>query len=399
MRGTTLLVLALGALAGICTVAGLVLLAASWSTPVADAWGFRGFTSIFAVAYTSVGGILAARRPANRVSWMLFAVGVAAAVQFAAEGYAIYGVIDRAVPLPGAVFAGWVESWIWLAGVGLVPTYILLLFPNGSLVSPRWRMVEGLAGVTIGFGVLALMFSGGPLNNARFIENPYPLLGGIGVLDRPLFVAAFFALGFLAPASAFSLVVRYRRSAGVERQQLKWLAVAGVLIAITIAHNVVTQLVAPDAKLAQVELIAAFGLFPVAMGVAMLRYRLYDIDILINRAIVYGATTAAVGLAFFAGIVVFQGILRPLTSGSEIAVAVSTLASVALAQPVRARIQGVVDRRFYRSRYDAVRALDTFTGRLRDEVDLDAVRTDLLDAVRETVQPAHASVWLRERGT
>ena len=136
---------------------------------------------------------------------------------------------------------------------------------------------------------------------------------------------------------------------------------------------------------------------PIAIGIAILRYRLYDIDVLINRALVYGATTAMIGVAFFAGIVVLQAILRPLTGGSEVAVAASTLLSFALFQPLRHRIQGVVDRRFFRSRYDAVRILDAFSSRLRDEVDLDAVRADLVDAAHRTVQPVHANVWLRER--
>jgi hypothetical protein len=141
--------------------------------------------------------------------------------------------------------------------------------------------------------------------------------------------------------------------------------------------------------------IVAFMTIPVAIGIAILRYRLYDIDVLINRALVYGATSAGIAIAFFAGIIVLQAVLRPLTGGSEVAVAISTLASVALFQPLRSRMQGAVDRRFYRSRYDAARTLDVFSVRLRDEVDLDAVRSDLVRAVHETVQPAHASVWLR----
>jgi hypothetical protein len=141
--------------------------------------------------------------------------------------------------------------------------------------------------------------------------------------------------------------------------------------------------------------IAAFMTMPVAIGIAILRYRLYDIDVLINRALVYGTTSAGIAIAFFAGIVVLQALLRPVTSGSEVAVAISTLASVVLFQPLRSRVQSAVDRRFYRSRYDAARTLDAFSVRLRDEVDLDAVRADLVRAVHETVQPAHASVWLR----
>lgn len=376
-----------------CAGVGLVLLALSWSAPVPDHWGFRGFTILFVVTFGRIGALLASRRPENLLGWVLLAAGAAAAVQLLTEEYAIYGVIDRAAPLPGAVAAGWMNSWIWFVGVTLIVTYSLLLFPSGSLVSPRWRVVGWLVAANMIMGVTGLAFARGPLNNAPHIDNPFPLLGEFG---RSLFSAGYYGLVLLALASAGSLVVRYRRATGVGRQQLKWLALEAVLIAIAIFITGLSQAFAPDFKPAQVLFIVVLSLMPVAIGLAVLRYRLYDIDILINRTIVYAATTAAIGVAFFAGIVVLQAVLRPLTNGSEIAVAVSTLVSVGLAQPLRARMQGVVDRRFYRSRYDAARTLDAFSDRLRDEVDLDAVRADLLRAVRDTVQPTHAGVWLRE---
>ena len=385
------LIVALGSL---CTLVGLALLALSWSVPTPDSWGFRGFTVLFATGFGGVGAILVYRRPRNKVGWILLTSGTLAAIQTFAEAYAIFGVVDRTTPLPGAIFAGWVQSWIWLVGVTLIVTFTLLLFPNGSLVSPRWRIVGWLAALTAATGVAGLAFASGPLNNAPFVDNPYPLLGEFG---HSLFYGGFLGLVLLAMGASASFVVRYRRSAGAERQQLKWLVLEAVLIAIATVITGLAQAFAPDYKPAQVLYIAVLSLMPVAIGVAVLRYRLYDIDVLINRALVYGATTAGIAVAFFVGIVVFQTILRPITSGSEIAVAVSTLASVALAQPLRARMQGVVDRRFYRSRYDAARTLDAFSDQLRDEVDLDAVRADLVDAVRDTVQPAHASVWLRER--
>jgi len=192
-------------------------------------------------------------------------------------------------------------------------------------------------------------------------------------------------------ASGAELVVRFRRAHGVERQQLKWVASSGMFCAL--AFGVMVASGTPKAS--QVLMVAAFTSMPIAIGIAITRYRLYDIDVLINRALVYGSTTASIALAFFAGIVVLQALLRPLTSGSEVAVAVSTLISVALFQPLRQRVQDAVDGRFYRSRYDAARTLDTFSIRLRDQVALDAVRGDLLEAVRETVQPAHAALWLR----
>ena len=375
-----------------CTLTGIVLLWLSRSAPVPDSWGFRGFTVLFATAYGGVGAVLGSRRPRNSVGWVLLASGMASAFQVLVEEYAIYGVVGRAVALPGAVLAGWIESWIWLIGVVLIVTYALLLFPNGSLVSPRWRVVGWLAAADAVVGVAGLAFAAGPLNNAPFADNPFPLLGDLG---RSLFFGSFLGVVLLAVASAGSLVVRYRRAVGAERQQLKWLAFEAVLIAIAVCMTGFAQAFAPDFKPVQVLFIVVLALMPVAIGIAVLRYRLYDIDVLINRALVYGATTAAIGLAFFAGIVVLQAVLRPVTGGSELAVAASTLLCFALFQPIRRRVQAAVDRRFYRSRYDASRTLDLFASRLASEVDLDAVRAELVSAARDTVQPVHASLWLR----
>jgi len=376
-----------------CTLGGLVLLALSWNAPVPDSWGFRGFTVLFSTSFGAAGALLVSRRPQNRLGYVLLAAGMASAIQVLVEEYAIYGIVGRSTPLAGAVIAGWLESWMWLAGISLIVIYSLALFPNGRFVTPRWRIIGWLAAADVLVGMTGLAFAQGPLNNAPFADNPFPLLGAYG---RPLFYPSFLGLVVLAAASSSSLVVRYRRSVGIERQQLKWLALEAVFIAIAVFITAVAQVFAPDFKPAQVLLIGVLSLMPIAILLAVLRYRLYDIDVLINRALVYGATTAAIGAAFFAGIVLLQAALRPLTSGSEIAVAISTLASVALFQPALRGIRRAVDRRFYRSRYDAVRTLDSFSVILRDEVDLDAVQADLLDAVRATVQPTHASVWLRE---
>jgi hypothetical protein len=202
----------------------------------------------------------------------------------------------------------------------------------------------------------------------------------------------FSSLVLLIVGSASSVVVRFLRSTGDARQQLKWFAFATVVVALSFPFT----FLGAGPWFGVVLNVMSYGV-PVAIGIAVLRYRLYDIDVVIERTLVYGTTTAAIGAAFFGGIVVLQTILRPLTSGSELAVAISTLVSVALFQPLRGRVQDAVDRRFYRSRYDAARTLDDFSVRLRDQVALDSVRADLLDAVRDTVQPTHASVWLRER--
>ena len=385
------LIVAFGVL---CTSLGLVFLALSWTAPAPDSWGFRGFTVLFAIGFGGAGAQLAFRRPRNLVGWVMLTSGTLSAVQILVEEYAIFGIVGRTTPLPGAIYAGWLESWIWLVGVILITTFTLLIFPDGALVSPRWRIVAWLSALDGVIGVTGLAFAAGPMNNAPFADNPVALLSFD--VARDLFFLSFFGLAILVTASAASLIVRFRRAQGVERQQLKWLAYEAGLIAIAVLITAVTQVVAPDWKPSQVLFILVLALMPFTIAVAVLRYRLYDIDVLINRTIVYGLTSAAIGITFFAGIVVLQSALRPLTGGSELAVAGSTLLCFGLFQPVRRSVQATVDRRFYRSRYDAGRALDTFTSRLAGEVDLDTVGAELADAVRATVQPSHVSVWVRK---
>lgn len=375
-----------------CASLGLVFLALSWTAPAPDSWGFRGFTVLFAIGFGAAGAQLAFRRPRNRVGWVMLTSGTLSAVQLLVEEYAIFGIVGRSTPLPGAIYAGWIESWIWLVGAILIVTFTLLIFPNGAFVSPRWRIVAWLSALDGAIGVAGLAFGAGPLNNAPFVDNPFPLLGGAG---RVLFFLSFFGLAILATASAASLIVRFRRAMGVERQQLKWLAFEAGLIAIAVLVTALAQAVAPNYKPAQVLFILAIALMPFTIAIAVLRYRLYDIDVLINRTIVYGLTSAAIGITFFAGIVILQSTLRPLTGGSELAVALSTLLCFGLFQPIRRRVQATVDLRFYRSRYDAARTLDSFASRLASEVDLDAVGAELAAAVGTTLRPTHVSLWLR----
>jgi hypothetical protein len=286
-------------------------------------------------------------------------------------------------------------SWLWLPTTGLIPTFLFLVFPDGRLPSPRWRPVAFYAAFALGSFVATVALLPGPLSGTPSVRNPVsPFPGAIG-LDQVLL--PLFALFFVAVVlSIAALVLRFRRSRGVERLQMKWIAYASGLYAVAVFLDS-TVLYKPFAKPFEIIDVLMINAIPLAAGVAIFRYRLYDIDLLINRTLVYGLTTAAIGAAFLGGIVVLQTVLRPLTGGSELAVAASTLACFALFQPLRIRMQRFVDRRFSRSRYDAVRTLEAFGDRLRDEVDLDAVCTDLVDAVRNTVQPAHASVWLRAR--
>lgn len=373
-----------------CTVAALVILASSHDLPVPDSWGFRGFATIFAFTFTWAGANLTWRRPKHAVGWVLLQVGVVSATQAFLAEYSIAGTLGRPTPLPGAVFAAWIVSWLWLTELTLVGGFLLSLFPDGHFLSWRWRIVAWFGAMSAVVGALALAFRAGPLMNATFADNPFPLYDDA---DQKWFYAAMGGVGLASLGGAASLFVRYRRSRGVERQQLKWLAFEAIILAVAVLVGSFDQ----TDKWASVFLIAAIALVPVMVGVAVLRYHLYDVDVVINRAIVYGLTTAAIGTTFFAGIVVLQALLRPLTGGSEVAVAASTLLCFALFQPVRRRVGSTVDRRFYRARYDAARTLDRFATELTGEVDLGAVRASLLAVVGETLQPSQASVWLRPK--
>ena len=380
--------IALAALSIALCAAGLASLVLSWDAPVGEgSWGFRGLGLINGIGFTTVGAIVSLRRPSNRIGWLLLASGVMWSITGAEVEYAVYAVVGRPTPLPGGVLAAWLGSWEWTAIVGVYPV-LLVLFPDGRISTPARRAVVAFAAAATVLLAFEFAFRPGRLQLAAFIDNPITLVPQ-AVID----VVNVAALAFTVPlalTAAGVLIGRFRRSVGIERQQLKWLALAALpLVVLGPLSSVV------PGKPIQILSALAQVCVPIAIGLAVLRYRLYDIDVLINRTIVYGATTAGIAAAFFAGVIVLQALLRPLTGGSEVAVAISTLASVALFQPLRRRVQRTVDRRFYRSRYDAARTLDDFSVRLRDQVALEAVRADLLDAVRGTVQPSHASLWLR----
>jgi hypothetical protein len=347
---------------------------------------------LFYLPLPTVGALLTVRRPENPIGPMLLVAGLSAFLWFGSAAYAVFAV--ERPDLPGRVIAGWIATWVFEPYFLALLVFVPLLFPDGRFLSRRWRAIGWLAAVVGACQLAAQAF----VRPVLMTNDPNPLAVAelapiysllIGILGAPL------ALAFLAISCA-AVVIRFRRSRGIERQQVKWFlyAVSVALLTILIVFALLAMGALPD-NIAAPATYLAFALPPLAVGIAVLRYRLYDIDLVINRTVVYGISSATIAVAFFAGIVVLQAILRPLTSGSEVAVAVSTLVSFALFQPLRARVQAGVDRRFYRSRYDAARTLEDFSVHLRDEVDLDSVRADLLDAVQRTVQPAHASVWLR----
>jgi hypothetical protein len=340
-------------------------------------------------SFLVVGCVLVARRPDNRIGWIFTAVGLLTTAAILVEEYVIYAYVTHPRPLPGRLVAAWIYHWIWLPIGILTVVFPLLLFPTGRSLSSRWRPVTWLAGAaTVAWTVAGALNPALAVSDERTVANP---IGVAGANPNAGLVGAILngLLLFLLAAAIVSLIMRFRRSRGVERQQLKWFAYAGALVVLAmLSTNVVPGL----GNLPWVMVVA----LPVAVGIAILRYRLYDIDRLINRTLVYGLLTALLAGVYAGAVLVlgqlFGGVGRDPPSW---AVAGATLAVAALFQPARRRIQAVVDRRFNRRKYDAAKTVEAFSARLRDEVDLDTLSAELLAVVDETVQPAKASLWLR----
>jgi hypothetical protein len=342
------------------------------------------------LADSIVGLVIIRRLPGHPIAWILLASGLNWGLRQALFGYAAQGLATPHGGVAPAIAA--LVYWADTPTDLVVITWFCVLFPDGRLVSAGWGSLRWTALFSALYLFVATLLKPGPLHGFEWIDNPIgseALGGALNALSLP--PSALLLLSFFG--GAISLLARLGRSAGTERQQIKWVAWAGCLYVISFGIFLFTPESFSAVAFGGVAL-ATVGA-AVAIYFAILRRRLYDIDLLINRTVVYGATSAAIALTFFSGIVALQPILRPFTSGSELATAASTLVSFALFQPVRRRLQSAVDRRFDRSRYDAARTLDAFTVRLRDEVDLDAVRADLISVIYKTVRPAHASVWLR----
>jgi hypothetical protein len=348
-----------------------------------------------ALVYGTTGAVVALRRPANPIGWIFCGMGVCLALVSAAYGYADYGLYGGG-NVPAAVYAGWLTSWLFILPVFVAPCFVLFLFPDGRPPSPRWRTVLWFFVALAGGAVLWSALEPGELVSYPGHENPLGLSGSVVEGLNAVGEAVLAPLGFVLALAA--MVVRFRHSHGVERQQLKWVAYAAVVMAICFALSFLAGTALPTWASDALFLLgfAAFGGIGVAAGVAILRYRLYDIDVVINRTLVYGSVTALLAGAYLGLVLLFQLAFRPVTEGNGLAVALSTLAVAALFRPARTRVQALVDRRFYRRKYDAQRTLEGFASRLRDEVDLDALRAELTGVVGETMQPAHVSLWLRE---
>ena len=343
--------------------------------------------------FAVVGALLVARRPANIVGWILSAVGIMVGIFPAGETYAAYVMTTRGQPDALAVAGAWVNAWYWFLLLALAFVYLPLYFPDGRLPSRRWLPVAVLVGIVAAlaviFGALTDTLRGQEVGYR--IDNPIGIEGLAPVEELPVFGTlgiGILVLGTIGAAA--SVVVRFRRSRGIERQQLKWFLYAVAPIPyFPIADY--GPLILDALAFAWILL----GL-PAAIGIAVLRYRLYDVDLIINRTLVYGALTITLASIYLGGVVLLQSLLRAITGQeSELAVVASTLVIAALFNPLRRRVQAFIDRRFYRRKYDAAKTLAAFSAKLRDETDLDALSDELVSVVRETVQPEHVSMWLR----
>jgi len=364
-------------------------------TPVYEPWLDN---TLSALSYAPVGALVASRRPANPVGWLVCMYGFVIALSFFCAEYAIYALLAEPGSLPAAGALVWITSWVLPIILGLT-VLTLLLFPTGKLPSRGWRWLLWLSVAWMLLAVATGAFSSGALMGTLGpIQNPV----GIEGLTDTYAALVLFASPPLQIAAAVSLFLRLRRAGGVERQQIKWFAYAGAATVggATLAYVVPSVVDTPTwfewaGYVLNVVFVPAV---PVSVGIAILRYRLYDIDVIINRTLVYGSLTVMLLLVYFGGVATTQALFRAVTGQErlpQLAVVVSTLAIAALFDPLRRRIQSFIDRRFYRRKYDAAKTLDAFSARLRDETDLDSLNAELITVVKETMQPEHVSLWLR----
>jgi hypothetical protein len=356
----------------------------------------RPVSFVLDIVFAAVGAVIASRQPRNAIGWIFCGVAVLGGVSALANAYAGYWLGGAGGSRRLGETAAWVEDNGWALGVLPAVTFLLLLFPDGRLLSRRWRPIAwcaaaGIAGVFVGNSLHS-----GNLEDFPKVANPY------GV-DSPA-IDALTGMGYLVllvglVGSVTSLILRFRRTGREQREQIKWLMWAGALAVAILVVGVAGYDLWGAGVANTAILLGVLGL-PVATGMAILRHRLYDIDVVINRTLVYGALTATLALAYLGSVLLLQLLLRPLTHQSNLAIAASTLAVAALFRPARTRIQAVVDRRFYRRKYDAALTLEAFSARLRDEIDLSSLSSELRAVVTETMQPAHVSLWLPgARGT
>jgi hypothetical protein len=393
-RVATRLAWSLCALTLVLTAISVILLGLNYSHTSTQLYGYWSESTVIPIGFSIIGAIIASRLPANPLGWLFCAAASVSAVAHLSGEYAIYALIAQPDTLPAGKALAWLTSWVWILFIGCI-ALSLLLFPDGRLPGRRWAWLAWLTVLLTSVGAVWQAFSPGVIDSLGTIRNP---LGyeGLPRANEPVQTMVF-ALLFVVVAP--SLTVRMRRARRIERQQIKWPAYTAVMAATgsVLTYNIAEPIGAPWLEwISFVIVMVALVCFPTSVGIAIVRYRLYDIDLIINRTLVYGSLTTTLVALYFGVIVVLQGIFVALTGQqSTLAVVASTLLIAALFTPMRRRIQGFIDRRFYRSKYDAAKTLEAFSARLRNETDLDALSDDLVGVVRETMQPTHVSLWLQ----
>jgi hypothetical protein len=358
-----------------------------------SAWDALSFVATVA-AFSIVGGLIALRRPGNLIGWLLAVIGLLFAIVLACSTVAKWGLETGDLPKPVAEWIS-VGTSVWVIALGLIGTQLPLRLPDGRLPSPRWRWFSRISIALIAVTLVGMATQRGLVEGVPGSANPLGAAWAEPLAAAIFLVTVCFVIGIAA------LFSRYRHAGVLDRVQLRWVALGGgVFVAVYLVTLPLPGILGASEHSLTADLITtfsqtAFAALPIAIGYAILRHRLYDIDVVVNRTLVYGALTATLAVTYLGSVLLLQLLLGGITGDSGLAVAGSTLAVAALFRPARAHIQAAVDRRFFRRKYDAQRTLEAFSSRLRDEVDLRALSSELGAVVRETLQPAHLSLWLR----
>ena len=376
---------------------GLVLFL-NLSHPDVSVYAYWIHSTVIAVTFSTVGAIIASHRPEHLVGWLFCTTGFLVAVDHFCAEYAIYALVAQPDGFPAGEAAAWIHSWIWIVSGGL-GVFLVLLFPDGRLASIRWRYVAWLNVFVIFFGSIAVAFSPGPIDGIDAIHNPFGI-DSLGITIGQTIVDVVEGLQIVvALTAAVSPFVRLRHAGFEERQKIKWFAYAATILIIGALLTSPVPAVWEAWWLSLVGFvlyIAGIVGLPIAVAIAILRHHLYDIDLIINRTLVYSSLTATLIGIYFGVVVLLQQLFVALAGErSTFAVVASTIVIAALFNPLRRRIQSFIDRRFYRGKYNAAQTLEAFSAKLRNETDLDAVSEDLVNVVRETMQPSRVSLWLR----
>lgn len=395
--GTTAAAGALWAMSVVAVIAGVATIRNGGPTTLPQAF----VQATGALSSTTMGLALVARLRRNPIGWLLLVSGLANAIGLGATDVADFGLVAHPGAVPGAIWLAWVSNWTWTFVIIPLGWFVPLIFPTGHLPSRRWAIVVaiGVAALVAGTMSAALTpFTGGQFPNS--VQNPLLVTGSagniIGVIGTGVTGAGLATLPFVA----VSIILRFRHSSGIERQQYKWftyvvLVIAPALIVGLILSGTYTGTLAVISNTAWTIALIGIGFLPVAIGIAVLRYRLYEIDRLISRTVAYALVGFTLAAVFAGAVLVLGAVLAPVTRSNELAVAGSTLLIAALFQPLRTRLQRIVDRRFNRARYDAERTVTAFAARLRDEIDTERLRSDLLATVEGSLEPTTVSLWLR----